>query len=184
MREVTMPYSIDDGKDEIKAVVNALCGDRVLDLGCGYGIYGRMIDRECYKVGVDAVDYRKRFNLIEVYDKVYVHDIRDIHFLRRLGSFDLTIAGDVLEHMTADDARKVLNTIERMSKAIIVAFPYTWEQKNWHHNRWEDHVQDDLTPELVAQRYPELKLHSIYNSDEEPWNGAPFYGYYLWRSGK
>lgn len=175
-----MPYSIEDGKKAVRKYVRRYCGRRMLDLGCGYGAYGRMITGRCHKVGIDAVDYRDEFNLQDVYDEFHVHDIRDVAFLRRLGRFDLAIAGDVLEHLTTDDARAVLDAMEAIADAVIVAFPYTWTQRDWNGNRWEDHIQDDLTPEIVAERYPELKLILIYNSNEEPWNGAPYYGYYLW----
>lgn len=179
-----MPYSVNDGKEQIKGLVNELCGKRMLDVGCGYGAYGRMVEGKCFKVGVDAVNYRRRFKLGEVYNNFIVHDIRDTDFLRRLGSYDLAVAGDVLEHMSVQDARRVLSTLEQIAEAVIVAVPYTWKQKDWNGNTWEDHIQDDLTPELVTERYPELRLIAMYNSNDEPWNGRPYYGYYLWRKEK
>jgi len=149
-----MPSSAVEGKAKIRSIVNSMIrgsGFRLLDLGCGRGTYARLITKLCYKIGVDAVDYRKKFELDKWYDEFYQHDIRDTEWIRRLGRFDLAIAGDVLEHMTVEQAQNVLEAMQDIAKAVLVAVPYTYPQKGRGGNRWEDHIQDDLTPALMKE---------------------------------
>lgn len=181
-----MPYSENDGKDMIKQVINDLIvskNTRVIDLGCGYGIYGRMIEKPCLKIGVDAMDYRQRFKLNEVYDSFYVHDIRDLSWLKNFGHFDIAIAGDVLEHMKVEEAQGVLHCLESIADTVVCSMPYNYVQHNIK-NHWEEHIQDDLTPELIRERYPELRLIKYYASQKAPWNGKPYLGYYIWQREK
>lgn len=172
-----MPYSCELGKEEVKDLLGKWITSprmRVLDLGCGCGTYGKLIrDKDCHKIGVDAVDYRVRFRLRKYYEKVYVHDIRDVSFLESLGRFDIAIAGDVLEHMSIEDAQIVLAVMQKISDRVLVAFPYQYEQHTG--DKWEDHIQDDLTPQIVKERYPSLMPLHIWGE-----NGTPIYGYYIW----
>lgn len=179
-----MSSSATAGKAKMAKMINKLITSsdfRILDLGCGRGTYARLINKPCYKIAIDAVDYTEKFELLKWYDKFYQHDIRDIEFLKKFYPIDLSIAGDVLEHMTVKDAQKVLATMQEISETVIVALPYTYEQKGRGGNHWEDHIQSDLTPELVRKRYPSLFPVSIHNRKASPWNGGPFYGYYVWR---
>jgi hypothetical protein len=50
----------------------------------------------------------------------------------------------------------------------MIAVPYLYEQGTWEGNVHETHYQPDLTPEIVASRYPELNLMV----------GDAIYGYY------
>ena len=62
-----MPSSYSVGKFEIKNLINILINSnkfRVLDIGCGDGTYGKLILRPCYRVAVDAVDYRREYELM------------------------------------------------------------------------------------------------------------------------
>ena len=180
-----MSSSTSAGKQYIKKVINGIINqnDRVLDLGCGRGTYARLIDKECYKVGVDAVDYEKRFGLSEWYNEFHIRDIRDTDFIRQLGRFKIAIAGDVLEHLKYEDARKVLTVMEEVSEVCIVAFPYIYEQKAIGKGNWEFHEQSDLTREIIGERYPELMVIKEYKKKCAPWNGGAFYGYYIWKKG-
>ena len=176
-----MPFSTPTGKDEIQKLLEEWITSprmRVLDLGCGSGTYGKLMRGiQCHKFGVDAVDYRVRFHLRRFYERVYIRDIRDSEYLKILGHFDIAIAGDVLEHMTVEDAQKVLATMQIIADRNIVAVPYMYEQHT--DIEWENHIQDDLTPGLVKERYPSLKPLHIW------WTGGvPEYGYYIWERGK
>ncbi len=180
-----MPSSATEGKANIKKMINKMIANekfKFLDLGCGRGTYSRLIEKPCYRVGVDAMDYREKFELDKWYDKFVQHDIRDTAFLKTLGKYDLIIAGDVLEHMTVEEARKVIDTIKEMAEVVIIALPFEYPQYR-KNNHWENHVQDDLTPALVKERYPEFVTISLHRSKQPPWNGKYFYGYYIWVKG-
>lgn len=160
-----MPYSYPHFKYEVKIHLEGTIqkGQRVLDVGPGSGTYARLCDR----IPMDAVEihapYLRRFNLGIFYQKVYLGDIRTFD----VANYDYIILGDVLEHLTFQEARAVLDRIA--DKRFLVAVPYTLPQGEWEGNKYETHHQDDLTPEIMAERYPELRL-LIGNSD---------YGYYV-----
>jgi hypothetical protein len=50
----------------------------------------------------------------------------------------------------------------------MIAVPYLYEQGEEFGNIHETHLQPDLTPEIMLERYPDLKL--IYGDEN--------YGYY------
>lgn len=173
-----MPSSCSNGKAMIQKVINGMITGpefRVLDVGCGKGIYGKLINVPCVKVGLDAVDYVRRFNLFDIYDEFVLADISDETAVKKLGFFDLIIMGDVLEHLTFQDARRTLNSLEENANCIIVAVPYLYPQDGGE-NPYETHKQPELTRELFLERYPEFDLIKEYNH-----NGEPFYGYFIWR---
>ena len=50
-----------------------------------------------------------------------------------------------------------------------MAVPYLWEQGPEFNNPYEIHLQPDLTPEIMSERYPSLKL--LFGNEG--------YGYYI-----
>jgi hypothetical protein len=75
--------------------------------------------------------------------------------------------GDVFEHLTFNEARDLLTRMN--GKRVMIAVPYMYRQGEWEGNVYETHWQPDLTPEVMALRYPELKLLV----------GDAVYGYYI-----
>jgi hypothetical protein len=125
----------------------------ILDVGPGFGTYYNLFCGK-YK-NIDAVEiYYPNiidYELLKKYRFVSCHDIVGFEYEYH----DLIIFGDVLEHLTVEDAQKVLKYAEDRCKCVIVGVPYQWAQDG-HENEHEKHIQDDLTKELMAERYPDL----------------------------
>lgn len=149
---------------------------RILDLGCGDGVWARLIQKPCFKVGVDAVDYMAKYDLHKVYNRYIIKDVLEPGFLKSLGKFDIVFLGDLIEHLTKEEARYVLDTLEEFANHIIMSIRYKPKQKSLL--PYDLIRQPDLTPEIAKQRYPEFDLYAHY---EHP-DGTPRYGYYLWVS--
>jgi hypothetical protein len=89
--------------------------------------------------------------------------------LNELKGYDFYILGDVLEHFSVEDAKWFMNFLKSTGKQYLVAVPYQMEQGEYEGNTHETHLQPDLTPDLMKERYPDLEL--IYGNGQ--------YGYYV-----
>lgn len=146
---------------EIRERITAAFPDRatpMLDIGCGDGKF-----RDLFRdyTAMDAVEvwepYLERFQLRERY-----RDVRCVNAnyltVSSLREYDVVFMGDVLEHLTVDEAQRILLRIEEAGCAAVVVVPWEMEQGPWEGNPYEEHLQPDLTPERMAERYPQLQL--------------------------
>ena len=152
---------------------------RILDIGAGQGKYRILLPEYEYIYAVEVFEpYVENNYLREMYHKVYVQDVRD--FLSDHGYAFLTgmvvIMGDVLEHLTRADAQEVLEQLYEFVTEIIVVVPYEYPQGEEDGNVHQEHLQDDLTIEIMAREYPELRLVNVEVRDDKP-----FKGIYRWR---
>lgn len=170
-----MPHSYPEFKQEFKQhfVNNFEKLTKILDVGPGAGVYGKLLSQEGYKIDCLEIwaPYVEQFNLHSIYDNVIIGDIRYFD----ISSYDYIIMGDVLEHLTFSDAKALLDKIEKNKIKCLVAVPYNYSQGASEGNVYETHWQPDLTPENVLTRYPNLKELEICKGH----NGNPFYGYYI-----
>jgi 2-polyprenyl-3-methyl-5-hydroxy-6-metoxy-1,4-benzoquinol methylase/glycosyltransferase involved in cell wall biosynthesis len=127
-------------------------GLKVLDIGAGSGTYKDLLGDLCSRI--DAVEvyepYVKQFNLRSKYNNVYVQDV--VGFSPSEDD-DLIISGDVLEHISVEDSKKVLESLYQRAKNIIISVPYMMEQDDLNGNKHESHKQPDLTDEVFLSRY-------------------------------
>lgn len=139
----------------------------VLDVGAGCGTYYNLL-HDYFKV-INAVEVFKpnidNYELEKKYNAVFNADIKDFEY----GFYAIIIFGDIIEHLTVEEAQKVLKYAFDRCDEMIVAVPYEMEQGICEDNVYEIHKQPDLTPENVLERYPMLKL--LYKNDK--------YGYYV-----
>lgn len=139
----------------------------VLDVGAGCGTYYEYLGN--YFENMEAVEVFepniKNFNLEDKYKKVYNINILDFKY----DYYDIIIFGDILEHLDTTEAQQVLDYALDRCKEVIVAVPYLYPQGIEEDNIYEIHKQDDLTNEIMLERYPRLKL--LY--------GDWAYGYYV-----
>lgn len=167
-----MPTSYQLYKDLIKNWIleNVSLDAKILDVGAGCGTYSDLLRGYGYKM--DAIEiwepYIKKYNLKDKYDVVMEMDVLDV-YAPTLQNYDMCILGDILEHLNIEDGQRLIKDISKHCKYFIVAIPYQMEQGEHEGNIHETHLQPDLTPKIMEDRYPELGL--LY--------GSEYYGYYI-----
>jgi len=139
---------------------------KILDVGAGCGTYYWILHPK-YK-HIDAVEiYEKNitdYRLDKKYERVFNENITNFLY----GDYDLIIFGDIIEHLTVEDAQRVIEYALQHSRTIVVAVPFLLKS-GVNENAHEKHIQDDLTPEIISERYPMLQLLHKNNK----------YGYYI-----
>ena len=165
-----MPNSYTFFKPEIKQWFkdNVPTSKRILDVGPGQGTYSDLLRELGYRM--DAVEvwapYVDEFNLRAKYDNVYIGNIMDFD----IKDYDFVILGDVLEHLSVEDAKFLISKLEFYPKDYLIAIPYMMEQDGEEYgNVYETHLQPDLTPEVMATRY--AGIFPLYTNQ--------WYGYYI-----
>lgn len=140
-------------KQEVKEyLINLLPqGAYVLDVGGGDGTYGKLL-YDYFKIDTieifqGAVEHLKSAGY---YENVWHGDIRTSIIHKR---YHLIVLGDVIEHMTVEDAKTVIKMCENQADYVLIAVPYLYKQGALYGNQHETHLQPDLTPAIFDERY-------------------------------
>lgn len=157
-----MPWSEPEGKDVIGGWLhpNKDSIQRVLDIGVGSGTYHNEFGQadkllsHAKWIGIEVWEpYIDRFNLNEKYDVIINHDARSLDY-SKLDRFDVVFLGDVLEHMTKDEAIALIDKVSQVSNRVIISIPIIHlPQGEAEGNPYEVHVKDDWTHEEVMQTF-------------------------------
>jgi hypothetical protein len=164
-----MPYSFDYYKEDVKEHImrNIPHYAKVLDVGAGSGKYGIMLKH--YFGVIDALEvyepYIDKFELHSIYSTIFCADVLDFD----ISEYDYIIMGDIIEHIELNDAQELLSYINNSGKKCLVAVPYKMEQDEVGGNKYEKHLQPDLTKNNFIDRYPYMRL--LFSNE--------LYGYYV-----
>ncbi len=151
--------SYDYGKTEIVKFIKDTFKYKssCLDVGACDGKWANLLND--YLI-MDAVEIFKpniiEWGLAARYRNVFNMDIADLEYKW----YDLIIFGDVIEHMTVENARKVINYARGRCTNMIIGVPFQYPQDAIYGNPYERHIQDDLTEEIFNERYPGFTLLS------------------------
>lgn len=158
------------GKNEIKKFLQPKLRDgmKICDMGPGTGTYRRLLGDNFEWTGVE-IWHETAQELKTIYNHIYEMDMRNFNYPE---DYDLVIFGDVLEHMTIEEAQECIRRARLHSKMIIVAFPYNTIQNAIYGNPNEEHIQYNFSPEKFDQHYPGFKR--IYYAEQYQ------YAYYYW----
>lgn len=127
------------------------CGATCLDVGAGDGKWANMLNDYLIMDAVEAFPPNVvNYQLTKKYRNTNITDIRTFKY----NWYDLVIFGDVIEHLSVEDAQKVINYAADRCRNILIAVPFEYKQGAIYGNPYEVHIQDDLTPELFNKRYP------------------------------
>lgn len=132
----------------------------ILDIGAGSGTYADALRDAGYKHNIDALEiwqpYIDKFNLSEKYRNIYNQDVR----LFSDFSYDVVIFGDILEHMTKDQALNVWEKVSAQAECALIAIPIIhYHQGELDGNPYEEHVKDDWSHEEVLSSFSNIKDH-------------------------
>jgi predicted TPR repeat methyltransferase len=160
-----MPTSSEQGKDatlhwfkENQGVIT-----RILDIGAGSGTYIKLIKEEnnvCSTaewVGVEVwKPYIEKYNLLSRYDRIINEDARTIDWSTQ-GKFTVALAGDILEHMTKDEAIKLVDELMEITDILLISIPIVhWPQDEYDNNPYEVHVKPDWSHDEVMATWSHL----------------------------
>ena len=160
-----MPFSSKQGKKQTVEWIQE-AGDikTIFDVGAGAGTYPKLL-KETHKILTDAnwigieawTDYIKEYDLESKYNTLYNEDIRTFNW-SKVPNIDLTIFGDILEHMTKEEAQSLVNTALDHSKYISISIPVKhMPQGASYGNPFEIHVKDNWTHDEVLESFPYIK---------------------------
>lgn len=154
-----MGKSSKEGKDITLQWVKEHDIKNVLDIGAGSGTYKKLFLKNKLHLNASwtAIEawepYIKDFNLRELYNHVIHSDVRKCD-IKSLGNFDITFMGDVLEHITKEEAVALVDSVMMISKYAVISIPIVhWPQGERHGNPFEIHVKDDWSDEEVRSTF-------------------------------
>jgi glycosyltransferase involved in cell wall biosynthesis len=147
-----MPYSSESGKSFVRYIFGKVKSDRILDVGCGSGTYAKMfLDKHFTGIEVWG-PYVEQFGLNGFYKELYLEDARTIEWdvVGSDGKFDIAILGDILEHMTEEEAKSLFDNVRKYANTVIVSIPIGhYPQDEFQGNPYEKHVTDNWSVEDV-----------------------------------
>ena len=123
----------------------------ILDLGAGCGTYSDLLRTHFPKI--DAVEihepYIQDYHLKNKYVNVYNENALTFDF----DYYDIIILGDILEHISEENAIKLLDKLCSKCDELIVCVPFNSEQGIHFNNVYEIHLQTTLTNERFLETY-------------------------------
>lgn len=168
--EKNMPSSSRRGKKWISNVVNKINAIKpiknVLDIGVGRGTYSNLFKNQLPNstwVGIEVwKEYIDKYELNEKYDVLINDDARHIKY-DDLTTGDLAFAGDVLEHMTKQEAVELTDNILSKHSCLIVSIPIIfYPQGAAEGNPYEVHVKPDWSDEEFLETFDKLMVdHAV-----------------------
>ena len=157
-----MPFSSKEGKSTIRAWIKPIATqiNTVLDIGVGCGTYRHVLSEKrsllshATWIGVEVwEDYIKQFDLENRYHTIIQKDVRQLDW-DAVDIVDLTIVGDILEHMTKEEAEELISIILKKSKSCIISIPIVhFPQGEEFGNPYEIHVKDDWSHDEMESTF-------------------------------
>lgn len=151
-----MASSNPENREWVLNKVSQLQPKTIIDVGAGAGTYCRLL-RPYVPANYAAIEiYQKnvdQYKLRDLYDDVWIDDVRNFKSLQA----DLIIFGDVLEHMTREEAIRVWDVASKGCKYAILSIPIIhYPQGVVDGNHYEAHIVDDWNNISVFESFKNI----------------------------
>jgi len=114
--------------------LSALKPQKVWDVGCGDGFYGKLVKHILPTASVSGIELNPRWashcKKLNIYDKILEVGIEDAIKLDIFAENDLIIFGDVLEHLEKENMTFVLSEAVRKVKYVIINGPVGFQPQD------------------------------------------------------
>lgn len=151
-----MPHSDNYFNSQIEQILKKFNYHQYLDVGPGYGKYGRMIREFKPDANLMAIEadwtYILRFKLWRVYNQIHFAKVENFFSQPKRFDFqtEMVIIGDCLEHLKKSDGLDVINFLIYRCKHMIVVYPQKYIQFDLKRHTSEAHrsvwTKDDFKP--------------------------------------
>lgn len=160
-----MPRSSKEGKDQIREWVNDIIPihKKIIDIATGQGTYCDLFKnnenlRDCSWYGIEIWPrWIKKFDLTKKYDVFFEDDVRKFNY-KNHGPFDIAFVGDVLEHMTKEEALNLVDILKQNVSHIFISIPIVYMPQGADGgNPYEEHIKPDWSHEEVLESFAGIK---------------------------
>lgn len=150
-----MGTSHPETKPWIMEKIKSVGAKSILDVGAGAGNYAEWLGKNGYAGDLDALEvwkpYIDKYELWKKYDNIFEADVREWDNF----NYDVVILGDILEHMTKEEALDVWAAVALQAKYAVIAIPIIhYHQGELDGNPYEVHVKEDWSHEEVLNTFP------------------------------
>lgn len=152
-----LPFSYERELD--KAVGNC---KTLVDFGCGYPSPIKSFSSRLYAVGIDLfepdIEKSKEENIHSEYHLLDVIKAGD-HFTAN--SFECALASDLIEHLTKEDGKKLIEIMEKLaSRRVIIFTPNGFVYQPAHSgNPWQEHKSGWSVEEMQKLGYKVIGMN-------------------------
>lgn len=160
-----MPSSVRENDDFVRGFVINNNIRSILDVGAGSGTYSIMLaDLVPILHAVEVwTPYITEYRLTDKYHMVHNKDIRDMTTLD-LGRYDMVVFGDVMEHMTHDEAQYAWLLASKVANFGLISVPVIhYPQGAEFGNPYEEHVQEHMHPEDIRRDFGPFEAEAVYS---------------------
>lgn len=158
-----MPFSSENGKATIKWLMARLPKkDRMLDIGVGCGTYRKLFP-DGHWTGVEIwEEYVSRYHLKTLYNELIIADAAVAPFDVDMTHYDVAFAGDVLEHMTVEEAQALVRRLRDCADTVIISIPIGhYPQDIFEGNPYEIHITDNWSRESFIEAFGKPTFSAI-----------------------
>ena len=137
----------------------------VLDVGCGLGEWGFLIRTRKssvpYLIGADIWrPYLEKIYSLNVYDELIQVKLPKIPLKEK--SVNISLACEILEHLSKSDGHEFLIELERVTKEMIItSAPLNLPQGEIHGNPFQRHVSEWLPKDFERYGYKTKMVHCL-----------------------
>ena len=166
-----MPTSSKYGKLYTALMINKLKDllpiESILDVGVGEGTYSDILSPYLENTTWSGIEvwkpYITEYNLGNKYQILINQDVRQINFAEG-PSYDIALFGDILEHMTKEEAQTLIKKVIPKTHLIMISIPIVhFPQDIVGGNPFEQHIKDNWSHEEVLESFPNIISAFIHN---------------------
>ena len=141
--------------------------ESILDVGVGEGTYSDILSPYLENTTWSGIEvwkpYITKYNLGNKYQILINQDVRQINFAEG-PSYDIALFGDILEHMTKEEAQNLIKTVIPKTHLIMISIPIVhFPQDIVGGNPFEQHIKDNWSHEEVLESFPNIISAFIHN---------------------